>query len=69
MIRCGHTARTALRTRPKTGALARVDRLVRLWFKTSLRKDVAEPPLVCLGYRRFSPLAGTLADAKLDARP
>jgi hypothetical protein len=59
----------ALRTRPKTGALARVDRLVRLWFKTSLRKDGAEPPLVCLGYQLFSALAGTLSDAKLDGSP
>jgi hypothetical protein len=56
----------ALRRSPNTGALARVDRLVRLWFKTSLRQDGADPPLVCLGYQLFSALAGTLADAKLD---
>lgn len=56
----------ALRRSPNTGALARVDRLVRLWFKTSLRQDRAEPPLVCLGYQLLSALAGTLADTKLD---
>jgi hypothetical protein len=55
-----------LRRSANTGALARVDRLVRLWFKTSLRQDDAEPSLVCLGYQLFSALAGTLADAQLD---
>jgi len=56
----------ALKRSADTGALARVDRLVRQWFKTSLLQDRADPPLIRLGYQLFSALAGTLADAKLD---
>jgi hypothetical protein len=52
-----------------TGALRRIDSLVRRWFDTSLVADRVEPPLVCLGYQQFSALAGALADAKLDGSP
>lgn len=57
----------ALRRTADTNALARVDRLVDLWFQTTLQRDRAVPPLVTLGYQLFSALAGTLADAKADA--
>lgn len=50
----------------QTGALRRVDDLVRRWFGTSLRADRLEPPIVVLGYQLFSALAGTLVDAKTD---
>jgi hypothetical protein len=51
----------------KTGALDRIDWMVRRWFGTSLRADRTSPPLICLGYQLFSALAGTLADAKIDS--
>lgn len=56
----------ALKRSPATGALVRVDRLVRRWFGTSLERDRGQPPLICMGYQLFSALAGTLADAMLD---
>ncbi len=52
-----------------TGALRRIDSLVRRWFHTSLASDRIEPPLVCMGYQLFSALAGVLADAKIDGSP
>jgi hypothetical protein len=55
----------ALRRSTNTGALRRIDSLVRRWFGTSLSGDRAEPPLICMGYQLFSALAGTLADAKI----
>jgi hypothetical protein len=54
-----------LRRSKDTGALDRIDSLVRRWFQTSLAADRTDPPLVCLGYQLFSSLAGTLADAKV----
>lgn len=58
-----------LRRSRDTGALRRIDSLVRCWFDTSLVADRVEPPIVCLGYQLFSALAGALADAKLDGSP
>ena len=58
-----------LRRSRDTGALRRIDSLVRRWFDTSLVADHVEPPLVCLRYQLFSALAGALADAKLDGSP
>ncbi len=56
----------ALRRTIETKALDRIDRLIDLWFSTTLRRDRALPPLVTLGYQLFSALAGTLADAKIE---
>lgn len=55
-----------LKASPDSGAPARIDRLTRQWFGTTLRTDHDHPPLACIGYQLFSALAGTLADAKAD---
>lgn len=49
-----------------SGAPARVDRLTRIFFGTTLDEDSEHPPLALFGYQLLSTLAGTLADAKLD---
>jgi hypothetical protein len=49
-----------------SGAPARIDRLTKQWFGTTIQKDQGHPPLACIGYQLFSALAGTLADAKTD---
>lgn len=59
----------ALKRSRDTGALSRVDRLVKRWFGTSLSTDTRTPPLACLSYQLFSGLAGTLADAAKDGSP
>lgn len=55
-----------LKASPESGAPARIERLTRQWFGTTLRTDSDYPPLACIGYQLFSALAGTLADAKTD---
>lgn len=49
-----------------SGAPARIDRLTRAWFDTTIDSDTDTPALRDMGYQLFSALAGTLSDAHLN---